>query len=832
MNFKTTYILAAILATILILLGTAVFLGPESPGGEAFLLPSTKTASTKVDADDIDKVVIERSKPADGLASMTLNKTNGQWTIESPGPFRADDGQVRELVRQIMEARNDDRSDRPQSDSEWGLDQPSGKVVLSSESKGKSFTIDLGNTSPGTTSAVVYAKSSDRKGAIAVLKSSVTGLFKTVKSLRDPYLLASSSSDISRFEISLGGKNPLEVKKSAENWRYVKPGDWGEAEMGAFGAPDEKDKTPAGVNAVLTALSNIRVTHTDEMVTDFVADATTDLAKYGLDPAKDKVLKLSIDRALVAKATDAGKAGPAAIVPVTLLVGVGKKDGDKYYASLDEDKKNIVRLPARDIDPLLKLVEDPQALRDKTLVKIVGKFDAFDIDSPTGKLEFRRTADKPWQLWRTGSTSSTELDTTIVETFLNQITQKDSVKAFVNGPVKDAELGFDKPQATISLWVNGIVPVEKKEDAKSDPKTEKKPDPKGGDEKPKLVGTEPKLRLILGKTEGPLVLVRRTGASDALTAKIDATLLTATLRGPVAYLDKNLPSFNPQAQDPSENVTRLKVVIGGKTSEVEREKADAPWKFVSPKERTGLAVSASTVRGILGTINNLRALSIVSEKATDVQLDKDFGLKTPATQIVVTTGKDKEAKTWEFSFGKETVDKSGLYAKQSWREMVFAIDKLTPQTLEAEIADTVLFAGIDIAKIETFKIVGWRAVTGSPFTLDLERKQGKWQAKAPMNFAIDTSKVDKFLADVTNLRAEKFISFGTPVKPDQNFDPVQGGTILEFTVSGEKGVQKLTLGKAEGDAFLAQASKISGAVITVKQAAFTPALAKPAFFNP
>lgn len=244
MNFKTTYILAAILATILILLGTAVFLGPESPGGEAFLLPSTKTASTKVDADDIDKVVIERSKPADGLASMTLNKTNGQWTIESPGPFRADDGQVRELVRQIMEARNDDRSDRPQSDSEWGLDQPSGKVVLSSESKGKSFTIDLGNTSPGTTSAVVYAKSSDRKGAIAVLKSSVTGLFKTVKSLRDPYLLASSSSDISRFEISLGGKNPLELKKTAENWRYVKPGDWGEAEMGAFGAPDEKTKLP------------------------------------------------------------------------------------------------------------------------------------------------------------------------------------------------------------------------------------------------------------------------------------------------------------------------------------------------------------------------------------------------------------------------------------------------------------------------------------------------------------------------------------------------------------------------------------------------------------
>ncbi len=836
MNFKTTYILAAILAAILILLATAVFLGPEAPGGDVYLLPSTRAESTKVDADDIDKVIIERFKAGDGLASMTLNKGQGQWTIESPGPFRADDGQVRELVRQLFEARVDDRSDRAQSDSEWGLDQPSGKIVLSSESKGKTFTIDLGNTSPGTASAVVYAKSSDRKGSIAVLKSSLTGIYKTVKALRDPYLLASSSSDISRFEISLGGKNPLEVKKTAEHWRYVKPADWGEAEMGAFGAPDEKDKAPAGVNAVLTALSNIRVIHTDEMVTDFVADATTDLAKYGLDPAKDKILKLSIDKALVAKPTEAGKAGPASIVPVTLLVGVGKKEGDKYFATLDEDKKNIVRLSARDIDPLVKLTGDPQALRDKTLVKIVGKFDAFDIESPTGKLEFRRTADKPWQLWRTGSNIATELDTTTVETFLNQITQKDSVKDFVNGPIKDADLGLDKPQATISLWVNGIVPVEKKDDpkpdAKTDPKSDKKPSISEGNEKPKLVGTEPKLRLILGKSDGPLVVVRRTGAADALTAKIDTSLLTAALRGPVAYLDKNLPSFNPQAQDPSENVTRLKVVVGGKPSEIEREKADAPWKFVCPKERIGLAVSANTVRGILGTINNLRALAIVSEKASEVQLDKEFGLKTPTTQIVVTIGKDKDAKTWEFSFGKETVDKGGFYAKQSWRDMVFSIDKLTPQTLEAEIADTGLFAGTEIAKIETLKMVGWRAVTGNPFTLDLERKQGKWQAKTPPNFSIDTQKVDKFLADVSNLKVDKFISFGNQVKPDQNFDPVKGGMILEFTVSGEKGIQKLTLGKAEGDAFLAQASKISGAVITVKQAALAPALAKPAFFNP
>jgi hypothetical protein len=834
MNFKTTYILAGILAAILLLLGTAVFLGPENPGGDAYLLPTVRAASTKVDADDIDKIVIERTKSADGLESMTLvrDKVSGLWTIESPGPFRADDGQVRELVRQLFEARNDDRAERPRSDSEWGLDSPSGTVVVSSESKGKSFTINLGKTSPGTTSAVVYMKSSDRQGAIAVLKSTVATLFKTSKALRDPYLLASSSSDITKFEISEGKKTPIEVKKSGEQWRYAKPADWGDAEMGAFGAPEEKEKTPAGVNAVLTAISNIRVSHTDEKVTDYVADAATDLAKYGLDPSKDRILKLSIDRSVVAKSVGDDKAGATTNVPVTLLVAVGKKEGEKYFAALDEAKKNIVRVPARDIDPLLKLLDDPGALRDKTLVKVSGKFDAFDIEGPSGKLEFRRTADKPWQLWRPGSTAATELDTTIVETFLNQITQKDSIKSFINGPVKDQELGLDKPQATISLWVNGIVTADaKKEEAKTEKKDEKA-SPKPDSDKPQLVSTGPKLKLTIGKTEGPLVIVRRTGTPDTLVAKVDGSLATNALRGPVAYLDKNLPSFNPGAQDPSENVTRLKLVRAGKTVEIAREKADTPWKFISPAEQSGLAVSANTVRGLLGTINNLRALSIISEKATDAQLDKDFGLKAPTTQVVVTTGKDKEAKTWEFTFGKETPEKTGFFAKQSWRDLVFTIDKLTPATLEAELAETTLFAGTEIAKIETVRMVGWQAVTGSPFTLELQRVQGKWQSKSPANFAIDSAKVDKFLSDVTNLRVEKFVSFATPAKPEQNFDPAKGGMSLEFTSSGEKETRKLWLGKSEGDFQVAQASKIPGAIFTLRNASLAPALAKPAHFNP
>jgi len=831
MNFKTTYFLAGLLAAILLLLTLAVFLGPEAPGTEGYLLPSLRAGSSKIDADDIDKVVIDRAKPADGLESVTLVKdaTTGLWTIESPGPFKADDGLVRELVRQLFEARNDDSADRVRSEAEWGLDQPSGKVTLSSSTKEKSFEVTLGKVSAGTTSAVVYMKSSDRNGAIAVLKSTVSNLFKTTKALRDPYLLASSSTDIGRFELTDGKKAPLEIKKNNEGWRYAKPADWGDAEPGAFGVQETPDQIPGGVNGVLSNLSNIRVVYTDEKSNDYVADEATDLAKYGLDPAKDRVLKISILRNVTEKSTDLGKPGATREVPVTLLVGLGKKEGEKYFAALDGPKKNIVKIAAKEIEPLVKLLDNPGALREKTLVKTGGgRIDAFDVENAKGKLEFRRVDGQVWKLYRPGQNTPTELDQAAVDQLVSQFTQKDAVKSFVDGAPKDPEVGLDKPQATVSLWVDGISPSEKK-----DPKSEdKKVEPKATEDKPKLKGAEPKFRLLFGKTEGPLVVVRRTGGTDPLLAKVASNLLDLANRGSIAYLDKSIPSFAPGSPDPTENITRIKIVRAGKTVEVEREKNDAPWKFVAPKEQVGLTVSGNTLRGIVGTLNALRALSIASEKAAEPQLDKDFGLKTPSTQVTITTGKDKEAKTWDYSFGKESPDKLGVFAKQGWRDLVFVVDKMTPSILDTEIAETTLFPNVDIKKVETIKLTGWQPVTGSPFVLDLQRKDGKWQAKTPANFAIDNAKVEKFLVDLVNQRAEKFVTFAGPIKPEQNLDPAKGALKIEFNLSGDKETRMLTLGKAEGEFLLATSSKPAGAVFTVRKAVFDPVLAKPAFFNP
>jgi hypothetical protein len=860
MNFKTTYFLAGLLLAILLLLTLAVYLGPETPGMEGYLLPSVRNSSTKVDSDDIDKVVIDRTKAADGLESLTLIKDaqTGLWSIEAPGPFKADNGLARELVRQLLEARNDDQADRARSDSEWGLDQPSGKVTLSSSKLDKTFEITLGNISPGKDTAVVYMKSSDRTGPIAVLKSTVSNLFKSVKALRDPYLLAPSSTDIARFELSDGKKPPLEIKKTTDTWRYAKPADWGDAEPGAFGVQEAPDKPPSGVNAVLATLSNVRVSFTDDKVNDYVADAATDLAKYGLDPAKDRVLKIAIDRTVTEKSADLGKPGPSKQVPVTLLVALGKKEGDKYFAALDEPQKNIVKISAKEIDPLVKLMDEPGILRERNLLKLGGgRIDAFDLVNASGKLEFRKAEGQSWKLYRAGSTTPTDLDQVAVDALLAPLTQKETIKSFVDGSPKDAELGLDKPQATMSIWLDGIAPPEKKEPKpeekkddkkdekkdekkdgkKEDKKEEKKEEAKPADEKPKLKGTEPKFRLIFGKTEGPLVVVRRTGAADALVARVGQNLLDLAKRGPIAYLDKTIPPFAVAASplggaDPTENVTRFKIVREGKTIEVEREKSDAPWKFVTPKEQAGLPVSGNTIRGLIGTLNNLRAVSIASEKAADAQLDKEFGLKTPSTLVVITTGKDKEAKTWEYSFGKEAPDKSGIYAKQGWRDFVYIIDKQVAPTLGAEIAETTLFSNTDVTKVETLKMTGWQAVTGSPFTLDLERKGGKWQAKTPANFAIDSAKVEKFVAELVNQRAEKFISFAGPLKPEQNFDPAKGGMKIEFTLSGDKEVRMLNLGKGEGASLLATSSKPAGAIFTLRKAPFDAVLAKPAYFNP
>src|SRR5262249_11314313 len=199
---------------------------------------------------------------------------------------------------------------------------------------------------------------------------------------------------------------------------------------------------------------------------------------------------------------------------------------------------------------------------------------------------------------------------------------KRQVKSFPDASKSDAELGLDKPTAEISIWVEGIKKEEKKEEKKDEKVAEKKDDKKDTttedkkdqkkDEKaeakkepettePKLKSDQPTVKLVFGKRDNGVVYVRLETGSDKTRLAVPDTLLTRASEGPLAYLERILPSFSSDA-----DVAKLVLQRGGETYEVDKEKKDdkspGTWKLKQPADLAGRKADPKRVDNILSDL--------------------------------------------------------------------------------------------------------------------------------------------------------------------------------------------------------------------------------------
>ncbi len=837
MNFKTTYILFGFLGGVFVLLALALFMDPGAVDSAAFIFPSMRSGKNTIQVDEIDRVEIDRKKPTAEKLVFELDPNTKRWNMTSPRATRADKFAIQEIVRQLREAKPDPEADRPSNLAQWGLDDPSAVITLKKKDSEHSINLKLGNISPGETSAVVYALASDNsRSPIAIKKSLLDSVFKAQIAFREKDLLCPSVSDIKSFQVEESGKKTVALAKSGESkWRYSIPATYGEADYDG-GENNDPLKVSGGARGLLMNLSNLKVEYKDDKSNDFVTDENPDLNKYKLDATKDKVLQLSIERI-----EEGDKiSSPKLIVALAEKVGENK---DKYYAMVDDGKKEVVRIGTGVIEPFLRLIADPEGLRERTLVKFtpLEKPDAVSLKNSYGFLEFQKPdPTKPWLLYRPGKDSPDSINEATITNLFSVFGQKGQIKSFVDAPAKDADLDLDKPQAEFSFYIDGIDKTVKKDETKEEKKEDVKKDEKAKEEKKEVTKAEklnlklgePRLKLLFGKRENGLVVFKRIEGKEITYGKVPETLLDKLKESPLSYLDPIVPKFT-ESSDVSENVTRLSISRAGKVFEVAREKKEDPWKFVSPKEQAGKVADAGLVQNALSSLNNLKANKLVAEKAPEGELTREFGLIPPAIKAVITTGKDKDAKSFEYLFGKESPDKAGLYAKQAWNDFVFVTDRTAINALEAELQDLVVFPKLDANKIEYVKITGWQALLGSPFAIELERKEKTWVAKAPPEFKLDPTKVEFLVQALAILKAEKFVSFNSEAKPEQELDLAKGAIQIEFRLQGEKDSMKLTLGKLEGDkSYFATSGKLVGDVILVPKAAFESMRVKPAYFSP
>jgi Domain of unknown function (DUF4340) len=310
---------------------------------------------------------------------------------------------------------------------------------------------------------------------------------------------------------------------------------------------------------------------------------------------------------------------------------------------------------------------------------------------------------------------------------------------------------------------------------------------------------------------------------------VPASVVEKAAEGRLAYLVKKLPEFGSVT-----DVSKLVLTRGKESYEIEKLKPDKEaesWKLKLPKELAGRTADPSKISNLLFELHSLQAEKLVAEKPAAGDLER-YGLSTPQDKVTVTVTKDKKSDDHTYLFGKETDDKTGVYAKQGDRDLVFVVRKSTLEALHGDLLDPTVFT-FDAAKVRGLKLTGWQDVVGSPFTIDVDKPAGKdWTVKAPPSYPLDTAKVNTLVANLANLKALRFIMPQGPPKPEYKLEHKDGALEVMIAVEGEKEPITLTVGGPAGtDGLYARTNKLPADVFVIAKAAFEQMKSKPAYLK-
>ncbi len=827
MNFKTTYILFAIFAVLLGVFGLTQFMGLKSSRDKtAWVFRSLNDGKTPVRSEDIQTLEIDRA--AGTPAKLVFYRSDDGWKLRDP-EVRLEGYQVDRVIDQLIGARKEEKADVSSDLGQFGLDKPSVTVTMTRKESDQQWTLKVGKESEtgGASDKVVYVLSSDQpKQPMAVKRSEIDSVFKNVSDFRSKSLLAESAFDLTAVDLEAPKHAALDLAKNADKneWHFVKPA-YGAAEYEGEPAPPgpaTSDRPVSGVRGLLEAITSIRVESDKDFGTTDAKDS--ELADKGLEKGKE-TLRIAIKRI----ASSPGQKKET--VADALLIGK-KADakGEKVYARLESDR-NIVAVPAKQVNAVLKVLDDPTILRNRDLVQLdTTKVDAIDIQTGQGLVKLRHVGTSAaWKIY--GGGKVLEADNDAVQGLLSALTAKRQIKEFPAAK-NDKDLGLDKPAVVVSLWENGIKPEEKKDDkkdakgAKKDDKSAKKNEPA----EPVLKEPTPTVKLAFGKKDKDVVYVRRDVGKETVRVAVPAALLTTAGQERVAYLDRKLPSFGWNSE-----VSRFTLTAGGHTYEVERvkdPKAKTEWQFKQPRELAGKPAETSRVDALLSKLRDLQADKLIAEKAAPKELAA-YGLEHPAAQATVTVDKSgKKPEQHVYLFGKESDDRTGIYAKQGERDLVFTVPKNSLEALENSLRDTTLYS-FDPAKVKSLKLAGWQDIVGKPFILDLDRKAANnWVAKNPADFQVDSAKVEGFVAGLPKVRIVRFADAAAGLKSVYKFEPRDGGLDIVLTIDGQKEPYALTIGGQAGfDGYYARSNKHPGDVFVLPRAAFDQAKSRPAYFQ-
>jgi hypothetical protein len=810
MNFRSTYILLGIVVVCLVGLGIYVATTGDkktSPAVEGYVLKALRAANTK--PDEVTSLDIER--PGQTPDRISFVRDGKSWKMVGPTQARTDSAAVDSIVSSLLNARTEKAADVAGNLAAHGLDNPPVKVTLKAGSI--SETVALGNVTIGGDKAVVYVTTSDQPDhPQAARRSDFSPLFKTdvknatnagqlVKTVADfrPLKLIGdglfdAANQVNSFAVRAGKDEIALFRAPPDNaWRFRLPAGFGEAASEAP-PPEPMGKEPTGINSVpqlLNTIMNIQPAGRDKIV-----ENPGDLSKYGLDPTKNAPLQIDFSRA-------------DGVQETVFVSGPIKEDGkpDKYFARNEADG-SIAEVSAEPVQKVLAALANKNLLRDRTVLKVLlVRVDAIDVVANGETFELRKVG-PAWQVFDSEGKSRPAKAAAVME-LLTRLTTRQLATGFPPPGEPDNKIGLAPPVAELRLWEGGIVKDEK-------------PDPNA---KPKVSPT-PTARVLFGhKAQGDVVYCRRAVGESKADFFIPGEVFNLATRGHLDYLDASPKPFSP------DSVLKLSFTHGKEVFELERPDdkkpvAQATWKINAPDRLKGRPADPLKVSGLVTGLSFLSSVKVAADKLTQDVLNRlEVNPESPRLRATISI-KDQPDRSYFFG-GDVGTDKRNVYLKTSDQDFVFEVDRgVFDQFQKADVQDMVVHR-IDKTKIKAVKITGWQEVLGSPTTLDIERKDGKWTLKSGGMFELDPAKVDAFLDTLTSPRADAFVVYKEGPKPEHNLDLAKNALAIELVMEqGDPVKMVISAPNKEGKVF-ATSSLSPGDVFTMADQ-FATIRAKPA----
>jgi hypothetical protein len=642
MNPRNTITVVAAFLLMFWIFGLFISLG-KTRVDDTVLFPSLKSSTDY----EIDSVLVERSKGKE--EEYRLTRDGEQWSLaQGKQSIKVDAFRVRDLIREVRDAKRDEETAVTNNPAEFGLKAPHATITLTGHprkkddkkeagekkvdaGREKQWKLFLGNDSPDK--KFVYVASSDRPGRVfAVSRVSLnSAFFKNANDLRSKRLFDFSEPTVQSFSLKEGSGEFEAKRMPGGTWLIVKP-NLGYADF--EGPPPPKDAPPGapppegGLKALLAAVAAVRVDSED----DFVPPASDTVQRNDLVAGKEK-LRIQVFSGDEKKPTEE-----------TLLVG--REEKDYFYARLSTDEGTF-KIQKKLIAPLLEAIKAPEKLRSRDLAPIpIKEADAItltqgkeearflmagDVDSFHGERDpFTDPKQKVWQIELDGKRSPANKKA--IESLLEALQGRRDVVAFkditeAEAAKVDAELGLDSPQTSAAIYLGGLETGKDAIGKDAIGKDAKKDEPKLKKD------AKPAVSWQFGKIDNDQVWVKRTmpdGPTARFAIKKSAFEKVLPREGLLGYLEPNLPKINPG------DVIGIQIDRAGKTVALEK-RADR-WMLKDPAGDT--PADAKKAEDIARVFSSLEVRRWVKKLDPKDDLEA-LGLKSPNVTLTLTTKMDK-----------------------------------------------------------------------------------------------------------------------------------------------------------------------------------------------